>query len=434
MNNKRQRRLAVSAGGLGLAVLLGLQATAVIAEEATVALGDGLKSPFTFSVSQAFHRDNNLYRLPSSTPSSSVPKGKRGDTFSVTRASVDFDSQQSRQVFHAGLSVGHTAYKTHSRLNTTTPEARLRWDWRIGDRWSGVLGHNYTESPVSFDDNYTGQNAADRERITRRLHRTNASADFWWHPNWATGIGLSNVSSDYRNSEVYNRDKYNAQTASLNVTYRPATGNRIVFGVSNEKGQYPNRKKKGELLPWEESLRDWEQRDARVSAYWRLTGVTHLSGYIGYTKRKYDLARNRDFSGGVGKVTFHWMPTGKAIVDLSWRREIGADMDSVSNYAVSQGWSLQPTWIVTSKVRIGASYEYLSRDYGGDPGSVSWIGDRPKDAKTQTYGLNVRYLPIPSAHVALGYQSARRDAKADAFKEYYSYRARSIWLSGGMTF
>ncbi|MCL2874959.1 MAG: hypothetical protein FWF12_01420 [Betaproteobacteria bacterium] len=405
----------------GVATLLYFQAASVVAQEGET------KSPFSFWVSQTFSRDSNIYRLPDDYPD--VPGGKRSDTFSTTRVGVDFDSEVSRQAFHAGLALGRTLYSSHSDLNNTSGDARLRWDWQVGDHLSGILGVSFNESSVGYDNTYTGANTVERERLMRQLLRFNINADYWWHPDWATGFGYSGVRSDYRN-DARPYDEYRAQEASLNFTYRPSTGNRIVLGFIWEDGEYPNRKKKEELSPGELSLRDWNRFDVRLSGQWRLTGATRLNGYAGYTKRKYDLAPNRNFSGPTAKIAFLWTPTGKAILDLSWRREVGADQDMISNYAVSQGWSFRPTWVATSKIRFGASYDYMDRNYRGDPGYLPAGLSNPKNARTQSYGLNVQYMPISNASVGLNFQDTRRDAAA----KYYEYRARMMWLSGNITF
>lgn len=417
MNNRKQRGFAMLASGV--AVLLGVQSAWVAAQE------EDEQSPFSFSVSQTVSRDSNLFRL---SDIESDPVDGRSDVISTTRAGISFDKAYSRQIFHAGVSATHSRYRKYSHLNNTAPDANLRWDWRAGDRWSGVLGYGWSESFVGFGETYHNYD----ERVMHRLSRANASADFWWHPNWATGFGFSDVRSDYRD-DARQYDQYEAQQASLNLTYRPSTGNRIVFSLRGEEGLYPNREKKEEITPGRTSMRDWERYDAQVSAQWQLTGATKLSGYTGYTQRKYDLASERDFSGVTGKIAVNWMPSGKAIVDLSWRREIGADADLVSNYAITQGWSLRPTWVISSKVRLGATFEYLDRDYGGDPDygySYSTGEVNPREAKTTSYGLNLQYMPVPAANISLGYQQQKRDAE----NEFYDYDARTVWLSGSLSF
>ena len=437
MSNKKQCRFALVAGGL--VTLLGLQAALAVAQadaaaqeaapQETAAQEEGFtreddsRNPFSFSVSESINYDSNLYRLPKSVSNADAPKGKRSDIYSVTRASVNFDGGRSRQAFHAGLAASYVWYKTHSDLKNTPWDAFLRWDWRIGDRLSGVIGYGYSDTFVGFDNNYT-INADDRKRIMRQFQRANASADFWWHPNWATGLGYTGAWVSY-NNERYDTGKYDTREASLNITYRPSTGSRIVLSWLAENGKYPNQEETAG------SMRDWKRRDVRLSGQWLLTGVTQLSGYFGYTQRKYDFAHNRDFNRPTWRIALHWVPTGKMIIDLAYRKEVGADADLVSNYAESHGLTLQPTWVVTSKVRLGANVEYLDRKYGGDSGvdPTGWY--RPRDAKTWVYGANLQYLPVPNANIALGFQYSNRDAKSD---ERFDYRTQSVYLSGRMTF
>ena len=427
----------------GLVTLLGFQAGSVVAQEDAAQEGsvqesstqessaqddvytreDDSRNPFSFSVSESIYYDDNMYRLPDNVSNSDAPKGKRSDFYSVTHGSVDFNGERGRQAFHAGFAASYVVYSKHSNINNLPWDGYLRWDWRIGNRLSGVLGYSYGDSFVGFGDTYTGRNAVDRERVMRQLQRANASIDFWWHPNWATGVDYTGVWTAYNNDQ-YNYSKYDAQQAGVTLTYRPSTGNRIVLSWRTEDGQYPNyRKEQG-------SMRDWQRQDYQLSGQWQLTGVTQVNGYIGHTSRKYDLAHNRDFKGLTGKIAIHWVPTGKAIIDVAWRREIGADADLVSNYALSQGWSLRPTWVVTSKVRVGASYEHLDRNYRGDSGADPSFWYRPRDAKTQSYGLTLQYLPVPRANVTLGYQHQKRDATT----EDYDYSAQMFWLSGSLTF
>ncbi|MDR3088162.1 MAG: hypothetical protein LBU45_09510 [Azoarcus sp.] len=407
MSNNRQHGFAILAGSL--VALLGLQATLAVAQE-----DEKIKS-LSFTASQTFTRDSNLYRASSSQD---LQGNDRSDSSSVTRAGVNFDDEFSRQGIHAGVSVSRTLYRNNTHLDNTSPDARLRWDWRLGNHLSGVLGYSYGETFVGFDNAGEAGNTKKTDRVMQRLGRANASADYWWHPDWAVGLGFSNVHSNYRGG--YERSKYEATRSNLNFTYRPSTGNRLVFSLSRENGQYPN-----------DPAADWKQNDARFSGQWKLTGVTQLSGYVGYTQRKYDVS-NRDFSGTTGSLAFNWKPVNKFLLDLSWRREVGADQDLVSNYAVSQTWALQPTWIVTSKVHLGASYKYVKRKYSGDPdlGIVA----PTRDARTQAYGVTLQYLPTETINVALGFQKERRNAEDSDYSDYLNYRAQTVWLSGSFTF
>ncbi|MDR2093819.1 MAG: outer membrane beta-barrel protein [Azoarcus sp.] len=413
MNNKKQNVFAVLVGGA--VTFFGVQATPAFAEEI-----DALK----FSVSQTFSRDTNLYRIsddvPDNGPGRERMRGKRSDTIAVTRAGASFDQEYGRQGIHLGLAASRTFYREHTDLNNTSPDARLRWDWRVGDHWSGVLGYSYNESFVGFED------ASGYERVMRRLGRANGGVNYWFHPDWAVGVSASSVRNTYRDDRRP-WDEYDAREANLNLTYRPATGNRIVFSLRNEDGKYPERNKEEP-----DSLREWQQRDARFSGEWQLTGVTKISGYIGYSQREYEYASSRDFRGMTGSLALHWVPTPKAIVDLSWRREIGADHDAASNFAVSHSWILQPTWVVTDKVRLGATLKTTKRDYRGTaPDADTSLPGSAKYDRTGSYGLNLQYIPAAFFNLTLGIQREKRDSKWDDNRDY---DAQTTWLSGNFTF
>lgn len=405
MSNKKQRGFAVLLGGW--VTLFGVQAAPAFAAE-----DDALK----FSVSQTFSWDDNIYRTKDNVKSERI---------STTRAGATFDKEYGRQVVHAGLSVGRALYQSNTELNNTFPDARLLWDWRLGDRWSGALGYSYNETFVGFEDlGYLEQQ--EHDRVMRRLARFNGSVNYWFHPDWALGVSGASVRNRYRD-DLRPHDEYDMREANLDLTYRPSTGNRIVFSLRDEKGQYPGRDKQ------DGSLRDWQQRDARFSGAWQLTGATQVNGYIGYTQREYDYASDRDFRGLTGKVGLHWTPSTKTIVDLSWRREIGADVDLVSNYAVTHGWTLQPVWVVTEKVRLGATIRYMQRDYRGtSPDACTGGNCSPRDERTQSYGVHLQYMPTAYFDLSLGFQHDRRDAKWRS--EERDYRARTTWLSGNFAF
>jgi exopolysaccharide biosynthesis operon protein EpsL len=374
---------------------------------------------FGLTVSQAFYRDSNLYRLPSGVD---APENKRSDIYSVTYLRGSFDKEYGRQGLHAHLAVAHTAYRTHDDLDNTAPDAGLGWNWRLGNHWSGALGYNYSESFVGFED------AGGTERVIRRLGRANGSVNFWFHPDWAIGLGAADVRSTYKD-DMRPDSEYRANEWDFNLTYRPSTGNRLVFTVRGTDGRYPNRP------GVTGSLREYDQRDARLSGEWRLTGATRLSGYVGYTQREYKYASNRDFNGVTGSLSLHWTPSAKAIIDFSLRREIGADEDLVSNYAVTESATLAPTWVITDKVHVGASLKHMRRDYRGDPG-YEW-GPYPqpplRNDRTSVYGLNVKYLPVPAAALEMGLQHTKRNAKKSEYANR-DYRAQTVWLSGAYRF
>lgn len=367
-----------------------------------------------FGVSQTVTRDDNLYRL---ADGEEPEGGERGDTISVTAVTAAFDRVYSRQRLQADLAVRHSAYAVHDGLDYSAPSLRLAWDWQLGNHWTGALSHSYSEAMTDFDDT-----AGSNQTISRNV-RTAASANYWIHPDWAVGVGASRLSYTYLDnaspeSELDSRD------VDVNVTYRPSSGNRVVFTARQTVGRYPNR---ADITG---SIRDYQQRDVRVSGDWRLTGALRLSGYFGVTDRSYDSAPNRDFQGYTGRLALQWVPTAKTAVTLSWRREIGAEEDLAANYAVTRVVSIAPTWAISDKLRLGGIFDVRTRDYGGDP-ELGYDGlVDAGDYRTTTYGFNLSYQAMRALSLSVGLNRSRRSSAVAASE----YRATSIWLSGKFAF
>lgn len=365
-------------------------------------------------LSQSLYHDSNLYRLPSGA---AAPKGKRHDNISITGIDASFDRTYSRQRLRAELGVSHAAYAIHDDLDYTAPTVELGWDWRLGNHWSGVVEHRYAESMAGFED------AGGTAQLIRLFSRSALSANYWWHPDWAAGVGTARTTSRYQDN-ARPSSEYDTKDIDFNLTYRPATGNRMVFTLRQGEGRYPQR------AAVAGSIREYSQRDARVSGDWRLTGALSTSGYIGHTRRTYDLAPSRDFSGVTGRLALTWQPTIKTSLVLSWRREIGAQQDLVSNYAVSRVVSLAPRWLISDKLALGATFEQSSRDFGGDP-ELGFDGlVPPQDDRTTRYNLSLQYQPIRALAFELGLQQQRRSSDF-ASREY---KVETAWITGRFTF
>ena len=330
-----------------------------------------------FVVSERLQYDSNLYRLADGVEPSS---GGRSDTVSVTGVGLRFGREYGRQGLAASVDLNHTAYADHSQLDYTGTSADLGWKWALGERWSGTLGISRREQPSGFDD-YGGQ-----DQSINTYRRADASANYWFHPSWAVGAGYQRIRSRY-SSGTRPGSAFDANVADLRLTYRPRSGNRITLKFANTHGLYPERT--ATLL----SDREYSQQDLRIEADWQVAGATRLSGYVGQTRRSYDFATNRNFSGFTGRLAADWAITGKTAINATLRREIGAQEDLVDNFVVTEVLSLAPRWQLTDKTLFGVVVEWRRRDYGGDPGLV--VGSfADRSDITRRYGFSFGYRPM----------------------------------------
>ncbi|MCK9986467.1 MAG: hypothetical protein AzoDbin1_02939 [Azoarcus sp.] len=352
--------------------------------------GDALN----FDVSQSIRYESNLFRL---ADDERAPENKAHDTVSETGIGMKFDRHYGRQRLLADLNLVSARYAIHGDLDHDRPDAKLAWEWGLGDRWSGELSHAYRETLTGFDE------AGGTRRNMNAYTRTHASADYWWHPRWAVGMGFAHTRSRFERSDA-DVAEFDADTVDVNLIYRPPTGNRVVLTLRDTEGEYPDRPEVAG------SIRDYRQQEVRLGGEWRLSGATRVSGFIGRTRVSYRLAPERDFTGTIGRIGVVWDATAKTSVELSVRREIGARQDLAANYAVTEAVRLVPKWEVTDKVTLGAGLEWRRRDYRGDPellgGGV--VRERPAD-NSYRYGLTAEYRPLRALSFAFGVQRQVRD-------------------------
>jgi len=353
-------------------------------------------------VSQSFQHDDNIYRLPDGV--SPYGDGQREDLISITGFSALFDRVYSRQRLYASLDVARVGFDEWSDLDYTTKGGSIGWDWAMGSRWSGGLSVKQDEVARDFSD--VGSNR--RESSINRRITFDASADYWWHPDWAVGVGFERHESSYSDEQSQHSD-YRASIPEISLTYRPETGNRLSLQLRQTDGEYPKR------IVSAVSDVGYRQSDGRVSGSWHLTGHSRVTGYLGYTRRTYSNLSVRDFSGMTGRLQHEWTATGKLSLRTIVRREIGAREDLTDNFVVTKAFSLEPTWAATSRIALKGLWELRQRDYGGDPGLVT--GASEQDDVTRMLRFSLSYSPFDNLHLSVAHTRASRSGDR-ALNEY----------------
>ncbi len=352
-----------------------------------------------FYISQSFQHDDNIYRLPDGVKPFGT--GQREDNLSITSFSALFDRVYSRQRLYASLDVSRVGFEEWNDLDYTTKGAGAGWDWALGSRWTGGLSIKQDEVARDFAD--VGANR--RETSINRRRIFDASADYWWHPDWAAGVGFERYTSTY-SDKASERSDYRANTPEISLTYRPESGNRLSLKARFTDGEYPNR------VASVVADEGYKQSDVRVTGRWQLTGHSLISGYLGYTRRRYRDLNVRDFSGATGRLQHDWAISGKLSLRTTLRREIGAREDLTDNFVVTKAFSLAPTWAPTTRVALQGAWEWRKRDFGGDPGLVSGVPEQ--DDVTRVARLSVSYSPLDNLNLSLSHTHSARASDRSA--------------------
>lgn len=349
----------------------------------------GTDEGFVFGIAQSLRWEDNLFRLPDGERP--ADGGSRSDRVSRSAASLGFRHAYGLQRVAAGFEIARRAYAEHDDLDSTTRSGNARWDWAAGRQWSGTALLLQREAQRSFED-------TDRRVLSvNKLRRAGGDANFWWHPDWSLLVGGEHTRSRFSDARS-DASEYDETAFETGVSYRPESGNLLALVARIADGDYPNRSPSASIDS------GYEQRDLRLRADWTLTGISRLSGYVGYTRREYAHVSSLDFSGPTGRLAFDWAPTGKLSLRFVARREIGSEYEVIDNYVVTRGFGVEAKWAATDKIAVRAYGDRLRRDRGDL--ALSALDDEQR----RTYGLSVDYMPLRTVTLTASAQRSKRDA------------------------
>lgn len=371
--------------GLGLAVLLALPAQA---KE-----GDTFR-PF---VSYARYYDDNLYRLDKKEPNIQIDENglffvdpKRSDQYGVLSAGLNVDWQPGRQRVIALASKSQVRFSHFDNLDYDGSDYQLKWNWRLGNRWSGQIGATETVT----------QSSLEYVRVNNQVTRENrfASAEWQFHPRWSVGVGAAEASST--NSTTLQKDlDYEDTSASATLGYTTPKGSKLRGQVRRVNGEFPNR-----VSTTIDSV--FTQTEYNLLGDWNLTGKTVTRGRIGYVQRENETQSDRDFSGLTGRVSMDYFPAGKTMLNWAVYREISNSDELNAYYMLRTGGTLGAAWLATNKVTLRANATVENRNFEGE----TTVSGTQRDEDVQSATLSLSYVPVKMATIDLGVQAGRRDS------------------------
>jgi exopolysaccharide biosynthesis operon protein EpsL len=382
---------------LGLFALLALPA---LADEA------GTFHPF---VSYTRYYDSNLFRLADDESTvlveDDVPvvvtRDSASDQYGILSAGLNVDWTPGRQRILASAAKNWVRFSRYSSLDYDGSDYRLRWNWQLGNRWSGNIGASETLTQTSFADWYAGEIASNE--LTYRTQF--AGAEWQFHPRWH--VGLSGSATTATNSTAIRTPlDYEQGSVAATAGYTTPKGSRLLLQVNRIDGEYPNRPLA------------YTQTEYNFLGDWKVDGKVTAHAKIGYIQRDNETFAGDDFSGVGGRVSADYLISGKSMLSWAIYRETMPSDDVFASYQLRTGTSLAAIWATTPKFSVRSSASYENRSFRGDAGVALFTR---RDEDTVSGSLSLGYTPRRWATAELGVQAGRRDADF-AFNDY-SFRS-----------
>jgi len=362
--------------------------------------------------------DNNLFRLPADTdPVAISGRSERGDLVRSAQIGMRGDRHFGRQRLTFDLSANQNRYRTYSYLDADLVNGSGTWAWQLGHDLSGEIGVDQVQSLTAFGD----VRSAARNITTSRIDR--ATANYNLHPSWRLVGGVNETTQ--RNSSVERiGGNFKAESVEGGLTYMPVSGNHVTLRGRDTRASYPNR----QFLFGASVSNDYTQNDLEADIYWQISGQSRLYALLARTRRHYPDLQQRDFNGLTGRTNWEWQASGKTLLNLGWRREIGAYQDITSNYIVTDAASLTATFQQSAKTQFQGRLENKTRRFLGDPGIVLASTDRRTDrinSAALTYNYDVAWPLRLSANL----QRELRTSSAAGFNYADTSATLSMQLS-----
>jgi exopolysaccharide biosynthesis operon protein EpsL len=348
--------------------------------------------------------DDNLFRLPhrlSSQQVSQLASATRDERIDSGSIGMAGNWSSGLQAVILDLQAQYNRFAHNSSLDNTAADGKLEWDWRVTDRWSGKVGANFDRALASFANNYfLGKDSLDT---------LGYFGEFDWRlgTHWVATATAKRTTTSH-SAAIRKIDDYTSNSGAFDIDYTDSLGD--VFGGEYRytNGRYPHVSEINGL-PFDRSYHD---NTTGFHVTYLLTGRTTFRGSTGYLKRTYPNAGIGNFSGSIWRASLEWQGGGKSDLLISGWRELTAYVDSQSDYFVSQGLSIAPTWKPTEKLTFSLSYSRERESYiGSNPGPLTTAGRRDTVTSGQ---LTATWTPRQFLTTALSYRLARRQSNISA--------------------
>ena len=318
--------------------------------------------PWWVGVAQSFGHDSNVYRVGDGV--ALPPWASKSDTVSTTSLVGGLDLPVGRQRLYGSASLRSSRYQDNDNLDYEGYALRLGTDWETAGRVSGKLELQADRRLASFvTDNEV---ATTLERNVETVQQALAIARVGVVTRLTAEAGLAYRRVDY-SAAAYDPREHRQTTATAGVRYELSGSTRVGAGLRHVRGEYPRYASVGGQAVADEYTRDGVDLTLSLKA----TGSSTLEGRLTLGRTEYDQARERDFSGATGDLTWSYNPGGRWRLRTALVRDTGQETYFSGN-AVTDGftdYSRRTTWLrvrgdydLTSKIALNASASFAERD------------------------------------------------------------------------
>ncbi|MGH7831183.1 MAG: hypothetical protein ACREP8_13520, partial [Candidatus Binatia bacterium] len=311
----------------------------------------------TLRLGGAIAWDENVFRIPESSPDPQLSRGigGRSDRITTAYAGLGLNLTYAQQALLLDIRRTATRHDKFTFLDRETLDYDGLWRWHLTPRISGSLTASRVEGLVNFED------AQGAQRIVRTTTTRGATLDGWLFGGWHLLAGASETRT--ANSQQFLAQPDSRQSGGeLGLRYvAPSRSSISVIGRS-QRGTVASQTV--DLASFTDS--SFSASEYELSAAWVASARSSLSGRLTRIERRYEQVPQRDFSGTAGELRYTWIPTGKLSVSASATRAVAPFVVGLdASYRVDDALALAPTWKVSEKISLRLTALHRESDFRG---------------------------------------------------------------------
>ena len=349
--------------------------------------------------------DNNLYRLPTYLNVTTVagPSARREDGYNSTTLGGNGRWFSDSQTFGFDIRADENRFLHNDALNNLSGKGNLAWDWRLASLWSGQVGVSYYRGLANFAD--TGYYARD---VVQRY-------DYFGNIRYRVGPHLAiyggMIGADTKQTAVPEQIyDFHSKARNAGIELASNSQNTLTFDYRYTDATFPQ----SFVLNGEPFNSNYREDTERVLLKYVFSAATELDVSAGYLKRDYPESNFGTFSGDIWKAALQWQPTDNLQWVLTSWRQLTAYIEAESDYFVSNGVAIAPTWIAADTLNLSLGVARESHDYINSSPSALTFATRYDRVTTEQ--ARIVYTPTSSLTFKFTFNFEQRDSNLTRFQ------------------
>ena len=359
-------------------------------------------------LSEQFTYDDNVFRAAESEDINASPidpndpgaiprEVSREDYVNIITAGVGNDFHMGQQTLRLKGRVFDARYQDNDYLDYTGGDASLQLDLRMLTALSGRLSGAYGRKLADFANTL----GTDRDLIETLNY--NGYLRYEIGPRWSISAGGGRLETQH-DLDRRERENLEADLGRVSLDYQTPSAHSFGLEYRYMDAKFPDAVLDANGL----SQSDFEENSAIARFTYTATVRTQFRLSGGYVERERPNNPEGDYKGDVWRAEIDWKPRTKFSTLFSAWRELRAYTDVESDYFISDGFSLAPTWSPTEKLIFALSVAYEDQEYINTR-DLDLVGvQRNDDVLTGLFTFT--YKPREQFAIELSYRGSDRDS------------------------